>query len=85
MSYYVYILESVTTGKLYVGQSQEPEKRLNDHNRGGSPYTKNKGPWKEIFLIPFQTRTEAIALERKLKSWKNPGRIKSWIASGGGS
>ncbi len=80
--YFVYILESETTGKLYIGQTDDPDKRLNDHNRGASPYTKNKGPWKRIFLKEFPTRSESLAFEKKIKSWKNPHRIKAMIAGG---
>jgi putative endonuclease len=77
--YYVYILKSVTSGRLYIGQTNDPEKRLKDHNRGASPYTKNNGPWKRIYLIECQTKADALALEKKLKAWKNPLRILAWI------
>jgi len=77
--YYVYILESETTGKLYIGQTNNPEKRLLDHNRGASTYTKNKGHWRRIYLKEFESRTESILLEKTLKSWKSPERIRSMI------
>ena len=77
--FYVYILESESNGTLYIGQTQEPEKRLADHNRGGSPYTKGKGPWKQIYLKSFDTRSEALGFEKKLKSWKSSLRIRSMI------
>ena len=80
--HFVYILESESTGNLYIGQSAEPDKRLNDHNRGASPYTKNKGSWKRIHLCQFETLSEAILLEKKLKSWKSPKRVKTWIEKG---
>jgi len=80
--YYVYILESETTGKLYIGQTDDPDKRLQDHNRGASPYTRGKGPWKRIFLKAFSTRSESLAYEKKLKSWKSSQRIKAMIARG---
>ncbi len=79
LEYFVYILESESTGKLYIGQTTDPEKRLADHNRGASTYTKNGSPWKCIGLFKFATRNEALTLEKKLKSWKNPMRVKSWI------
>ena len=77
--YYLYILESLSSGKLYIGQTEDPDKRLNDHNRGASTFTKGKGPWKRIFLKAHDNREQALALEKKLKSWKNPQRIKKWI------
>ena len=78
--FYVYILESESTGLLYIGQTREPEKRLEDHNRGGSPYTKGKGPWHLIYLQEFESRSEALACEKKYKSWKSPARIKAMIS-----
>ena len=42
--YFVYILESESTKTLYIGQTNDPEKRLVDHNRGASIYTKNRRP-----------------------------------------
>ena len=80
--FYVYILESECNGTLYIGQTQEPDKRLADHNRGGSPYTKGKGPWKQIYLKSFETRLDAMAYEKKLKSWKSSVRIRSMIEKG---
>jgi len=77
--FYVYVLESESSGKLYIGQTNDPDKRLSDHNRGASPYTSAKGPWKRIFLKAFPTRSESLAFEKKLKSWKNPQRIKAMI------
>jgi len=80
--FYVYVLESESNGKLYIGQTDDPDKRLQDHNRGASPYTKNKGPWNRIFLKEFLTRSESLAFERKLKSWKSSQRIREMIVRG---
>ena len=80
--FYVYILESESNVMLYIGQTHEPEKRLTDHNQGRSPFTKGKGPWKQIYLKSFDTRSEAMAYEKKLKSWKSSIRIRSMIEKG---
>ncbi len=77
--YYVYIIESARSGILYIGQTQEPEKRVADHNRGASSFTKGKGPWKLLYLKEFETRTEALACEKKFKAWKSPDRIRAMI------
>jgi putative endonuclease len=77
--FYFYILESESTGRLYIGQTQESEKRLSDHNRGGSPYTKGKGPWRLIYLKEFESRTESLECEKKFKGWKSAVRIKVMI------
>jgi len=77
--YYTYILQSETTNKLYIGQTNDLEDSLFRHNSNQSLSTKNKGPWKLIFSIEFNSRSEAVLLERKLKAFKNTSRILKWI------
>ena len=80
MKFHTYILESESDGKMYIGQTSDLEKRIERHNAGGSRYTKGKGPWNLIFSIEFSTRSEAIQMEQKLKNFKNPAKVKEWIA-----
>jgi len=80
MEYYVYILESSVDGSFYVGQTQNVEKRLEIHNKGYGKYTKTRRPWKLIFHVQLTSRSEAIKLERKLKSWKKREAILKFIA-----
>ena len=76
---YLYILESETTGQYYIGQTAQPDKRLSDHNRGAGTFTRGRGPWVRVFLKPFDTRSEALALEKRLKAMKSHDRVKAWI------
>jgi putative endonuclease len=79
MAYYTYVIESTSSGLLYIGQTNNPEDRLARHNQHRNRWTKFKGPWKQIFLCAFNTRSEAMALERKLKSFKDPEYLRTWI------
>ena len=76
---YLYILESELNNSLYIGQSNNVLKRLDEHNNGYNKSTKSKKPWKLIFSIELEDRSEALKLERKLKSWKKRQAIFSWI------
>lgn len=76
--FYTYILENLS-GVLYIGQTGNLDTRLDWHNSGKSIYTKNKGPWKIIFSIKFNTRSEAIKCEKYLKSLKSPKYIREYI------
>ncbi len=69
--YDTYILLSQTTGKLYIGQTNNLEDRVHRHNSGQSPATKGKGPCILLFNKTFDTRVQAVQLELKLKSFKN--------------
>jgi putative endonuclease len=79
MSFFTYILQSETSNKFYIGQTNNLEDRLFRHNSNQNLATKNKGPWKFIFTKEFETRSEAVALERKLKSFKNSIYLQKWI------
>ena len=81
MTFYLYILESESSGRLYIGQTNNLPDRIYRHNSNQSLSTKNKGLWKLIFSKEFDSRSEATLLERKLKSWKNPAKVKQWIES----
>ncbi|WP_223308405.1 GIY-YIG nuclease family protein [Maribacter polysiphoniae] len=67
MEFVVYILYSESLGKYYVGQTNNIQKRLITHNRGGKKYTSKGRPWILIKTYPCTDRTEAVQLERKIK------------------
>jgi len=77
--YYVYVLESISTNRLYIGQTSNLSKRLAQHNTGKSPYTKTRGPWKLIGSITCNSRSEAVQLESRLKKWKRKDRVLAYL------
>jgi putative endonuclease len=79
--YFTYILISESTNKLYIGQTNNLEDRLFRHNKGLNKYTKGKGPWEILYCKSFTNRKEAVALELKLKSFKNRAYILSWVSN----
>ena len=80
----VYILQSCTTGKFYIGLTNDPPRRFSEHERQHSPYTKGRGPWKLVRLEDYATLSEARRRERQLKSWKSHRSIAELIASATG-
>ena len=79
--YYVYILQSKTTGSYYVGQTNNLSERLIKHNRKQSKYTKNKGPWELVYSEEFSTRVEALFQENRIKKMKSRKYIENLINS----
>lgn len=67
--YYVYILESLSNGDFYKGSTENYVERLKQHNLGESQYTRSLGPWKLIFVQAFETKTEALKREKRLKRY----------------
>lgn len=71
MSFWVYILQSKTTGRFYCGYSDNPDRRLQQHN--DPEYTSTKttkkhpGPWEIIWKHSVESRGAAMTLERKIK------------------
>ncbi|MEO0246493.1 MAG: GIY-YIG nuclease family protein [candidate division WOR-3 bacterium] len=67
MPYYVYILRSLSTGSFYIGHTSNLEDRLIRHNGGRVKYTRGKGPWELVVYKEFNSRSEAMIWESRLK------------------
>jgi putative endonuclease len=75
MMYVVYILYSQKTGRYYVGQTQNIEKRLERHNSGRNKSTKAGIPWKIVHVEYFEDRPSAVRKETPIK---NRGTEDTW-------
>ena len=73
--YFVYLLKSDKDGRFYIGHTQDIQIRLQYHNSGRSKYTRNRGPWKLLAFKSFDSRSEAMREEIRLKKLKNRERI----------
>lgn len=80
--YHVYILRSITSGRFYIGQTHDLDARLARHNAGGCVATRGKGPWELLHARRFETRTEAMAEERRLKGMKSRDYLLRMIDRG---
>ena len=65
---YVYALRSLSRNYIYVGISNDLERRLSEHNKGYNKKTKAYAPFVLIYSEPFETRPEARIKEKYLKS-----------------
>ena len=68
MSYFVYVLYSVSTDTYYKGQTNDLKSRISRHNRGYENYTSKGRPWSLVWYTSKETRSDARKLERKLKN-----------------
>ncbi len=67
--HYVYILRSQPSPlKLYIGLTQDVERRVQQHNRGDTPYTRTDAPWELEAYVAFKNRQVAEDFERYLKA-----------------
>ena len=79
--YFVYIICSKITRKRYIGQTNNLERRLNEHNIRQNRFTSGKGPWEVVYQESFETRTEAMRREKFFKSGKGREFLKNILAS----
>jgi len=67
---YLYILRCAD-GSYYTGTARQGlERRVAEHNAGtGGDFTSKRRPVKLIFAEHFETISDAIAMERRIKGW----------------
>jgi putative endonuclease len=75
--FFVYAIQSKTCGRIYIGHSECVERRLQQHNAGRVPSTKDDRPWALLRSEELTTRSEARWLERQLK--QSRGRRLRWL------
>jgi len=77
MSYFVYILECADK-TLYVGSTNNIEKRLHTHNNSkqGAHYTKIRRPVILKYSESFETKNEALKRECVIKKLTRAGKLK---------
>lgn len=76
---FVYILESLSTRRYYVGSTSDLENRLEEHNapeRNPSRWTRSRGPWKLVFSKEFGSTADALRAEKFIKRMKSRAYIE---------
>ena len=76
MRYFTYMLECAD-GTLYVGSTNNLEKRLKEHNtsKRGAHYTKIRRPVVLRHSETFKTLGKARAREHEIKSWPREKKL----------
>jgi predicted GIY-YIG superfamily endonuclease len=77
-AFWVYVLENAA-GRLYVGSTDDPDRRLAEHNdptASRGRYTTKHGPWRLIWSEPHPTRSSAMRRERQIKRMKSARWIR---------
>jgi putative endonuclease len=81
--FFAYIVQSLASGRFYIGHSDDVDQRVEDHNTGRSHYTKGRGPWELVYAEAFRTRAEAMSREREIKKRKSKRYIEKLIKKSG--
>ncbi|MFW6277755.1 MAG: GIY-YIG nuclease family protein [Prolixibacteraceae bacterium] len=80
--YFVYALYSPKFDKIYIGYSENPEKRLLSHNdERNRGWTRKFQPWEMVYTEEYATKADALKREKQLKSAAGRKFIWSLIKS----
>ena len=63
----VYILYSAELDQFYTGLSMHPQRRLRQHRRGTSAWTRRAADWVQVYQIQVETLAQGRALEKSIK------------------
>jgi putative endonuclease len=77
--FFLYILYSKENDRIYIGQTNDIDKRLKRHNSGYEKATKAYIPWVLIYIEDFTTREDALQREKYWKQSNNRRRIRNEI------
>ena len=74
--FFTYILYSSSRDRYYIGSTSDLGKRLAKHNTDHKGFTGKVGDWKLVYVEEFDSRAQALAREKKIKSWKSRKMIE---------
>ena len=77
MVWFVYILRSTVTGKLYTGISPDPQARLEKHNAGkGAKFTRSGRPWVIAYVKEVGSKGDALRRELAIKKLSRSAKLQ---------
>ena len=82
--YYIYILHSLNKDKFYIGQTENVQKRLYEHNHPlvNSKFTAKYFPWElSLYFSVNDKRADVIKVEKFIKNQKSRNFIMKLIAN----
>ena len=73
MIFYVYILFSEKLNRFYVGTTDDPDRRLVEHNSGtfDDAFTRKGIPWTLFLIIDGLESNQAYKIEQHIKKMKS--------------
>ncbi len=74
--YYVYIITNRRDGVLYIGVTNNLERRISEHKQGlNKGFSKRYNLDKLIYFETYQYINDAIKREKNMKKWKREWKI----------
>ncbi len=82
MPAFVYVLRNLSSGRHYIGSTTDLRRRLADHQRGNTPSTRKRGPWRLAYSEELPDLKAARKREREIKSYKGGVQFKALLRKG---
>ncbi len=76
---FLYILLSESSGRFYVGSTDDLQRRLAEHIRGKNLATRGRGPWKLVHSEQLESLADARHRKYEIKRWKSAKLIRALI------
>jgi putative endonuclease len=71
MPYFVYILANKPHGTVYIGVTNDVERRVWEHRLGkGSAFCRKYNVYQLVYVDEFQEVLDALAAEKRIKKWR---------------
>ena len=80
--FFCYILYSHKLDKYYIGSTSNLEGRLRRHLSNHNGFTGKETDWVVKWKQRFESKKEALVMERRIKSWKSRVLIGKLINDG---
>jgi putative endonuclease len=77
--FFVYILEAEKSKRYYIGQTENLDERVARHNQGYNLSTKSYIPWKLKWWHEYESRSEAVKIEKQLKGIKKRLGLEKFV------
>lgn len=86
--FYVYLLRSKKSGRIYVGCTSNLHKRLEEHKLAKNYSTRNLLPFELVYVEAYKSKKDAFQREKRLKHYGSAlrnlkSRLKNTFDQGG--
>ena len=77
--WFVYVLKSIDHPFIYIGFTNDIERRLEEHNEGLNQSTQHRAPYELEAFVAVRTETKARKLEKYFKTGSGKSVLKNRI------
>ncbi|MEI6296036.1 MAG: GIY-YIG nuclease family protein [bacterium] len=81
--FYIYIIQSDKDKGLYIGRTNNLERRLSEHNNGRVSSTKSRRPFKILEITKTDSEKDSVVIEKEHKKGYKREKIKKKYNIGG--